>query len=109
MKKITILGASGSIGAITFDILKNNKDFKVEALSANNNYGVLASQANILKPDFLALTNEKHKESFNKLLQYKPKKIFYGKFSILELIENLNSDLVLNSIVGAAGMFSTLS
>ena len=50
MKKIAILGSTGSIGTQTLEVVENNGDIQVEALSANGNVDLLEKQARKFKP-----------------------------------------------------------
>jgi len=59
MKKLSILGSTGSIGTQTLDIVKNNTDeFKVIGLTTNKNIELLENQINEFKPEAVAVTNE---------------------------------------------------
>jgi len=107
-KSIAIFGSTGSIGTQAVEILRNlSEKFSVAALTANNNYKLLAKQANFFKPDYLLLGNEKHKKAFEIDLSYKPKEIFYGNKRLEMLAEEIEFDMLLNSLVGFAGFMST--
>lgn len=61
MKKISILGSTGSIGKQTLDLIRNKKDeYKVVALSANTNTELLYNQILEFKPDYVVIMNEKN-------------------------------------------------
>ena len=56
MKTITVLGSTGSVGRTTIKLLLENRDkFAVEALAAGNNWKLLAEQARLLSPSFVAI------------------------------------------------------
>lgn len=107
-KSIAIFGSTGSIGTQAVEILRNlSEKFSIAALTANNNYELLAKQANYFKPDYLLLGNEKHKKAFESDLSYKPKEIFYGNNRLEMLAEEIEFDMLLNSLVGFVGFMST--
>lgn len=107
-KKIAILGSTGSIGTQALEILEyKNQLYDIVALSANNNFQLLAQQANLHRPDHLILINQELRLDFEKLLTYKPKNIIYGSSGLNEFALNGEYDLLLNSLVGFAGFMST--
>ncbi|MDX1640807.1 MAG: 1-deoxy-D-xylulose-5-phosphate reductoisomerase [Balneolaceae bacterium] len=107
-KKIAIFGSTGSIGTQALDILKNKPNlYKVDVLTANNNYHSLAEQANLFQPSCIVLVNGEHKDEFEKLLTYSPKDLEFGQAALEDVAENYDYDLLLNSLVGFAGFMST--
>lgn len=107
-KSIAILGSTGSIGTQALDILEDQRQlYDVIALSANNNYQLLAKQANQFRPNHLILVNKELRLDFEKLLTYKPKNISYGSSGLNEFATFGEYDLLLNSLVGFAGFMST--
>lgn len=107
MKKITILGATGSIGMQTVDVVKNHPDqFQVVALSAGYNISkveeILATipvsyVCVVKKEDALYLTNK-----------YPNIKVCYGEAGLVEIATIDQVDIVLNAIVGFAGLVPTI-
>ena len=107
-ESIAILGSTGSIGTQALEIIENRAQrFDVSALSANNNFQLLAKQANQFLPDHLILVNEENRSEFEKLLTYKPQEISYGSRALENYAQQGEFDLVLNSLVGFAGFMST--
>jgi len=107
-ESIAILGSTGSIGTQALEIIGNRTQrFDVSALSANNNFQLLAKQANQFLPDHLILVNEENRVEFEKLLTYKPQEISYGSRALETYAQQGDFDLVLNSLVGFAGFMST--
>lgn len=107
-QKLAVFGSTGSIGTQALEIVKELKDlFEITILSANNNYKLLAEQANFYQPNTLILCNETPRKEFESLLRYKPKELLYGA----DILENIASegeyDVLLNSLVGFAGFMST--
>ncbi len=106
--KLAIFGSTGSIGTQALEILSNSGNlFQISALSANNNYQLLAGQANLFKPDVLILANTEHRNKFEKILSYKPKEIIYGNDGLDNFALKGEYDVLLNSLVGFSGFMST--
>jgi len=73
-KSVVILGSTGSIGTQALEIIENkSSEFSVCGLSGNKNWKLLASQVNQFKPDFVVLSDESNRESFENSLTHKPK------------------------------------
>ena len=105
---LAILGSTGSIGTQALEILENRPNlFDIVALSANNNYRLLAKQANHFRPAHLLLVNQDFSKEFESLLSYKPNEIKYGNSAINDFAQYGDYDLLLNSMVGFAGFMST--
>jgi 1-deoxy-D-xylulose-5-phosphate reductoisomerase len=108
-KSITILGSTGSVGSNTVELVGNNLEyFKVVALTANRNVDLLISQALTLNPKKVVLADP---EGYNKLkiaLAGTGINVSSGIDAVVEAAEE-PSDLVMASIVGAAGLKPTLA
>ena len=110
MKRISILGSTGSVGTQTLSVINQNKDqFKVESLSCNQNADMLFEQVQKFMPQKIAI---------NSIRSDHPLKIFCKNNNIELIIGNNSSailsqfkdiDLVVNSIVGSDGLLSTLN
>lgn len=108
IKKIAILGSTGSIGTQALDIISEKRDkFKIEGLSAHRNWNKLAEQANYFKPDWLILSDESNRKEFEAALNYKPKQIDYSSEVLQQMASDSEMDLILNALVGFAGFNST--
>lgn len=108
MKRIMILGSTGSIGRQAIDILSHYPDrFGITALSAGRNAKLLAQQANALKPQYVAIADDTKAEELTDALTY-PCEIFSGKTGMMEMA-GISCDTALISIVGAAGLEATLT
>jgi 1-deoxy-D-xylulose-5-phosphate reductoisomerase len=98
MKKILILGSTGSIGRQTLDVIRNHPGkFKVVGLACNANITLLKEQIREFRPKFVAIGQESK-------LRLGNRKVFYGEKGLLELIHEADCDLVVLAIVGAAGL-----
>jgi len=98
---LVVLGSTGSIGVNTLEIAKRYS-IKIEGLVAGNNYKLLNTQIREFKPKFVVV---KDKETAEKI---DFKNVKYGEEAILEVIENSKSDLIVNALVGDAGLRPTL-
>ena len=107
MKKIGILGSTGSVGKQALQIIENNLDkFQIIFLTANTNADLLLEQSKKFKPKFICINDKNKKDYLSKSLNQT--KLFFGKEGILELCNNQEVDLILNSIVGYHGLEPTL-
>ena len=107
MKKIGILGSTGSVGSQALEIIENNLDkFEVVFMTANSNAKLLLEQAKKFNPKYICINNNKKKDFLIESL--KGTEVLFGKEGILELCNNQEVDLILNSIVGYHGLGPTL-
>ena len=103
MKKISILGSTGSIGQNTLDVMTSlNGNFSLYGISCNNNTNLLLKQINKYKPNIAVITNlDKYnlfvKKHGNKL---KDTDILFGTDALEEICSNDDVDIVVASIVG---------
>lgn len=111
MKKITLLGSTGSIGVNALDILdKNPKKFKVAALTAGRNIQLLAQQILKFHPKIVAVQSRQDAERLHQILGVKNNiPILYDETGIEEVASYPSSDIVLSAISGAAGLKPTLA
>ena len=110
MKKISILGSTGSVGKNTVEVIQNDpKSFSVIALVARNDVKTLIAQALLLKPSYVVIENEeKFSELKLALKNLKKCEVLCGRNAILE-VAKIKCDLVISAITGAAGMLPTLA
>ena len=107
MKNISILGATGSIGMQTIDVLKNNKDkFNLKAISVGNNIKVLKEILKDFSPKLVSVKNKEDYETLSK--EYKNINFSYSMEGILEVASFHESDIVINSLVGNIGLIPTI-
>jgi len=108
MKKIAILGITGSIGRSTVNIVRNHpEEFTIVLASSHNNYGELLNLAAEFKIQHLVLTNKTLTHKITDLPENS--KIYKGSEDLQQLIMELEIDLVLNAISGSAGLISSLT
>ena len=101
-RSVVILGSTGSIGVNTLNICRRF-GIEVEALAVNgSNIDLLQKQIDEFKPKFVAISNIEASKRVNH------PKIFSGEDAILNMLDEVSSDLVVNSMVGYAGLKPTL-
>ncbi len=113
MKGICILGATGSIGVSTLDVVARHIDlYDVIALTANTNIDVLFEQCLVHSPEYAVVVNAEKAELFKQKIKNSAVssiKVLSGAQS-LEVVSTLdNVDSVMAAIVGAAGLLSSLA
>ncbi len=109
MKRIVILGSTGSIGRQTIDVIKRNRNaFDVVGLSAHKNIGLLEEQIRELNPIVVAISNERAAENLRARIERKIE-ILVGEGGIQELAAMPEGDLVVNALVGSIGLDPTIS
>jgi len=109
MQKITILGATGSIGDSTLDVIRHNKSaYEVFALSANNNVDKMLALCNEFKPSYVVLVNKEAASKLAKLVD-SCVTVLNGFDALNDICSDERVDVVMSAIVGAAGLLPTLS
>ncbi|HIQ50938.1 MAG TPA: 1-deoxy-D-xylulose-5-phosphate reductoisomerase, partial [Nautiliaceae bacterium] len=98
---MVVLGSTGSIGVNTLEIVKKF-DLKIEALVAGNNYKLLNKQIKEFTPKYVVVKNKEIAKNVDF------KNVAYSEEAILEIIEKSTSNLVVNALVGDAGLKPTL-
>jgi 1-deoxy-D-xylulose-5-phosphate reductoisomerase len=109
MKKIAILGSTGSIGKNAIEVVRQHPDkFKAVLLTANTQVDRLIEQARLLSPDAVCIVDTRKSQQLKDALADTDITCVTGEEALYDLIRHLDYDLVLNAIVGAAGMMSTI-
>jgi 1-deoxy-D-xylulose-5-phosphate reductoisomerase len=110
MKRLAILGSTGSIGTQALEVVAAHPElFQVEVLSAHSNDKMLIEQAKIFQPNAVVVTDEKKYEKVKTALTNLPIKVFSGHQALMEVVRWDSVDMVLAAIVGFAGLHSVLS
>ena len=108
-KRIAVLGSTGSIGTQTLQVVDAQKDFfEVEVLTANNNADLLIKQAIKYKPNSVVISNKEKYVYVSDALNDYPIKVYAGEESIAQIVQFDNIDIVLNALVGYAGLLPTI-
>ncbi len=109
MKRIGILGSTGSIGTQTLQVIDQFPErFDVKYLTAQKNVQLLAAQALKYQPDTVCIVDETRKGILEDCLSGANIRIISGRSALLELSCRNDIELVMNSLVGAAGMEPTI-
>lgn len=110
MKRLAILGSTGSIGTQALDVVAANPAlFEVEVLSAHSNATLLIEQAKRFKPNAVVVTDESKYKEVKDALMMLPVKVFSGHKALNEVVQWDTVDTVLGAVLGFAGLHSILS
>ena len=109
-QQICILGSTGSIGTQALDVIKEHSDlFEVYALTANNNYEKLASQARLFNAAAVVIANDDYYDALSQQLADRPDiKIYAGHDALNQIVEAEPINMVLTAMVGFAGLAPTI-
>jgi 1-deoxy-D-xylulose-5-phosphate reductoisomerase len=110
-RRVAILGSTGSVGTQTLDVIrslnKNEHSFEVVALSAGKNIELLTQQINEFSPGWVTLQDESVSAKIKK--RHQGIYTYSGIPGIQALLKECKADLVVNALVGAAGLIPTLT
>ena len=110
MKKIAILGSTGSIGRQTLEVISENKNiFSIELLSAYSNYKLLISQAKKFKPKSIIFGDKSKEKLLNEELKNENIEIYFGEESLNNFLKYCSPDIVLTALVGKSGLIPTIN
>jgi 1-deoxy-D-xylulose-5-phosphate reductoisomerase len=112
MQKVSILGATGSIGKNTIDVLNRHPDlFSVFALTANTNIELLLQQAQLCSPEYVVVADAKQFKDIKKLFldHHLTCEVLAGHEALTQVATAPEVDIVMAAIVGAAGLLPTLA
>ncbi|GGG19703.1 1-deoxy-D-xylulose-5-phosphate reductoisomerase [Pontibacter amylolyticus] len=109
MKRIAILGSTGSIGTQALEVIGANPDsFELEVITANHNADLLIAQALAFKPNAVVIANEALYEQVRDALQHEAIKVYAGANALNSVVEMGTVDMVLTAMVGYAGLQPTI-
>lgn len=108
MRKVLLLGASGSIGSQTIDVLLKYKDkFDLVGVSVGNRVentdNLIKNFANL---NYFCFKNEKDYDEF--LLRHPEKQAYFGDEGLIKIIEESNADMVVNALIGFVGFLPSI-
>ena len=110
MKKIAILGSTGSIGTQALEVVSEHSDlFEVYALTANNQVDLLINQARKYMPEVVVIANERKYPELKEALEDLPIKVWAGADAIAQMVQSEPIDMVLTAMVGYSGLRPTIS
>ena len=108
MKKIAILGSTGSIGTQTLDVVRANGDIEVLGISAGRKVKMLEEQAREFHPKLIAVWDENAAKDLAVRLQDIDVKIVSGMDGLLELARMPETDILVTAVVGMIGIRPTM-
>lgn len=109
MKKISILGSTGSIGTQTLDIVRINNDVEVVALSAHKNIDLLEKQIREFKPKVVAIWEEVDAKILSDKVKDLNVKVSFGMDGLIEVASVCDADIVVTAVVGMIGIEPTIA
>lgn len=109
MKKIAILGSTGSIGTQTLEIVRNNEDLEVVAISAGSNIALLEKQLREFKPALVCVYDEEKAAKLRVAVADLPVKIVSGMEGLIEVAVVKEADIVVTAVVGMIGIRPTIA
>lgn len=111
MKKVAILGSTGSIGTQTLDVIRKNDDLELVAISAGSNITLLEAQIREFHPVIAAVWSSSNAETLRKAVaDVTPAcKIVSGMDGLLEVATIASSDILITAIVGMIGIQPTIA
>ncbi len=107
MKKINLLGSTGSIGVQTLDVARA-RGYKIESLAAFSNVDIIEKQIREFKPAYAALVDEKAAADLKVRVADLPVKVYSGLEGVSFCGAEAEGEITLNSVVGMAGLKPTL-
>ena len=108
MKKIAILGSTGSIGTQTLEVVRENKDIEVLGLAAGNNIKLLERQIREFHPKMAAVWTEERAKELRENVKDLDIKIVSGMEGLIELSVMEESEILVTAIVGMIGIRPTI-
>ena len=112
MRSLTILGSTGSVGTQALDVVRRNPDrFKVVGLAALTNHELLVGQIREFLPPYVAIADPEAAAELREMLgsNIRGVDIMDGPDAAERLSRDVEADMVLNALVGSAGLPSTLA
>ena len=108
MKKIAILGSTGSIGTQTLEIVRTNKDIKVTALAAGRNIDLLEKQIREFEPKLAAVWSENLASELKSRVRDMQVEVLSGMDGLLAVAAEQEAEILVTAIVGMIGILPTI-
>ncbi len=110
MKRIAILGSTGSIGTQALDVIRANPGrFSVSLLTANNNSSLLIKQALAFRPERVVIANSEKYDEVSEALEMEGIAVHAGDVALQQAVQADNVDMVLAAMVGYSGLLPVIS
>ena len=108
MKKIAILGSTGSIGTQTLEVVRENGDIEVLGLSAGSNIELLEAQIRDFHPRIAAVWSEEKAEELKRKIADTETKVVSGMDGLLEVSTMNDTEILVTAVVGMIGIRPTI-
>lgn len=109
MKNIAILGSTGSIGTQTLDVVRNNKDLNIVALTAGSNIDMLESQIREFEPQIVCVSEASKAQELRNRLNSSRVKVVSGMQGLIEVAQYPASEILVTAVVGMIGIRPTIA
>ena len=109
MKKIAVLGSTGSIGTQTLEIVRHNEDLQVSALAAGQNVSSMEEQIREFRPRLAVMWKNEAALELKERVADTDTKILSGMEGLLELATDSGTDVLVTAIVGMIGIKPTIA
>ena len=108
MKKIAILGSTGSIGTSALKVIEKHRDrFRVVGLAAGKNLELLRKQMEAFQPEIVSVATREASEVLQKLCSSNGIQVCHGSQGLIEVATYPKAELVISALVGALGLLPT--
>lgn len=109
-QRVALLGSTGSIGVQTLDIVRENSNqFEITTLTAYKNWQMLAQQAIEFGVDSVVIADQSYYGELKEALAAYPIKVYAGDDAVAQVAAGDNVDVVVNALVGYAGLMPTVA
>lgn len=108
MKKISILGSTGSIGTQTLDVVRSNNDIEVVALAAGRNIKALAEQVREFRPKLVCVAEEKDIKELKLIISDISCEVCHGMEGLIRVATHNEAEIVVTAVVGMMGIIPTI-
>ncbi|MGF7144720.1 1-deoxy-D-xylulose-5-phosphate reductoisomerase [Anaerotaenia torta] len=108
MKKIGILGSTGSIGTQTLDIVRENVDLKITALAVHGNIELLERQVREFLPEIVCVYREDKAAQFKAMVRDLDVRVVTGMEGLIECAAGTDADTIVTALVGMIGIQPTI-
>mgnify|MGYP004604714447 FL=1 len=109
MKKVAILGSTGSIGTQTLEVARENGDLQITALAAGGNVDLMEKQIREFHPALAAMWTEEKAKELRDRVKDLPVKVVSGMDGLLEVATDPASEILVTAIVGMIGIRPTIA
>ncbi len=109
MKKIAVLGSTGSIGTQTLEVVENHKDLQVTALAAGGNIALLEKQVRRFRPALACVFDEEKAAKFRRMVADLPVRVTAGMDGLMEAATEPQAETVVTAVVGMVGIRPTIA